>query len=620
MARRSDDGHSWAATTVAAAMKQTDPFREAWKVPVAPSPERPERVRPQRPASAGRRLEPEKEPEAGLRRREGPEGFLGGALGDFSECLHSHILAFMGFHHPHLARLKALLDRQVAALGQGLLGAMAAKAALLGFRTFSQTQGLMRKLGEYRSMLLECREQLKFAQATCRAEAAMRRGASLEATTERQRRTVLFLQVQALLSGGLRSSAETKQLLRRCVEAWCSRCAARAFKERTATVFARRSCHALSSTCLHLCMAAWRSATTGPARRLCEANAAAASQTAATATTMCERAWAAVDGLCHINDATTAAMALQLCFSAWHKQALAAAIAHEAGIATEAVQTRLLRAHAALMHLCGRPTASKPFEAWLRLVTVVRSSRNAAVADAAQKAQLSAETAARRRLQVMERWPRETLLHVSLLRWAAEAVRTVERRQARGLRHKGRSKLQLLVLCRESGLLQRCLVLWSCQARVASGAPGWLRAVPRVSVAVATDPSPDPTMLLRQQGDLERRLWHEQMQRHSAEQQLQQAELKLNEVLQQRLQLSFARPMAPVPQPEQELHFQVEVQPIWDPREPSVYHNSGQTGEDCTTRLNLAAKASESEQGYMELLEYHRRRAKEVRGRCVRFE
>eukprot|EP00930_Biecheleria_cincta_P075886 TRINITY_DN6307_c2_g1_i1.p1 TRINITY_DN6307_c2_g1~~TRINITY_DN6307_c2_g1_i1.p1 ORF type:complete len:827 (-),score=148.91 TRINITY_DN6307_c2_g1_i1:26-2506(-) len=204
---------------------------------------------------------------------------MAGPLAEFSERLHSFLLTFMGFHHPHKDRLRAAVDQQVEALGSGLTTMLFAQKAFQGLRSSAREGALWKKLRDYRQKLLEARCQLQEAQDLASKEAALRRHTQNASLFAQERRA--DAQAAAVRVLCRRPRGSEMQLLR-CLAAW-QRCAASkssARKSATRSVFTAQASEETSR--LRAIFAKWQQVAMASTQRR---EIAAASDTASKAVT-----------------------------------------------------------------------------------------------------------------------------------------------------------------------------------------------------------------------------------------------------------------------------------------------------------------------------------------------
>eukprot|EP00931_Biecheleriopsis_adriatica_P103706 TRINITY_DN78508_c0_g1_i1.p1 TRINITY_DN78508_c0_g1~~TRINITY_DN78508_c0_g1_i1.p1 ORF type:complete len:719 (+),score=149.01 TRINITY_DN78508_c0_g1_i1:99-2255(+) len=501
-------------------------------------------------------------------------------LCDFTERLHSFILTLMGFHHPHIKRLRVALDQQVDALSQGLTSVLVAKDALYAMRSAARENGLWEKLKEYRQRLLRCCEETQQAWAEADKEHALRHIETRALNLARHRGTAARATAARVLLAGPSSS---EFLLQACLAAWRRRSSVAAATRCAAWRASLLRLSASNEVCLHASFAAWRSLAQARAgsRSLAEAQDEALRKLSEAQQ---EADGVAEQRLRQARDSLATVLTLRAseadqqqasrCLAAWHQHVLKARC-----------QSLKERAEAAELAAAGLEEAAEHLAAkW-----------DGRLQHLSQRFQGAGRHSAKHRLKV------------TFLSWAAEARGLSKQRERRNVAVQVASYGSEL-LCRQRLLsLLRCTLLrWQGVAR------GSAEAKERESI--------------RQQAAEERKHRSDTAERTVAE--CVQPPSRQPEVFQGAWQPWQLAPTLPQPwRPPLEAKMRNSWDPVIVPSEPvkeewSIHGRAATCPEEPGTQALLpeavkhwclASQASASEEGYLELLEYHRQRARQER-------
>jgi len=173
---------------------------------------------------------------------------LASALESATACIDQRALTFLGFHHPHIEKLRDCIHQQVDSIGRSALAALAKTRVLLGFHALLLTSGLRRQLQHYRTLLQDCRRKLGEA-----LEAAQQQSTASASAEDARRRS----HAAALQMGSLLSCIERGALLKFYLGAWDRRRLSVASSRRLAHIHALQLCTSRSTNVVRCCLSAW---------------------------------------------------------------------------------------------------------------------------------------------------------------------------------------------------------------------------------------------------------------------------------------------------------------------------------------------------------------------------
>lgn len=545
-------------------------------------------------------------------------------LAEFSERLHGFLLAFMGFHHPHKDRLRAAVDQQVGALGSGLTSMLTAQKVFHGLRSRARESALLNKLQEYRQKLLEARQQLQEAQEVARKEAALRRHAQNVSLAAKERSADAQAAAARLLC---HRPCGSEMQLQSCLAAW-QRCAAAkssARKSATRSVFTALASE--ETSVLRLVLAKWQQVAMASRQKF---EVAAASD------------------------------------------AVSKAVFHQIDNAKAATVAAVI----ASSHRCDHSRSARCFMAWNRaalisrcqeLHTSVQASKQRVAEQANSLLQFRGYLGRRPRSEAA---PGAFCLKAILMSWAREADNTARRRHILEATHKVATRASELLYDRvTSNLLRGCFSGWARSGRMTADwnartaaftsdqqavvlqtenqqmqctnllerAPATESKTPKTSAPLrlheqrSTVPCGTTLRTFVQEEGHQTHLKHqlvfadctnEPAMHRSAQPRIEKDRLPLRQdayigvssvhELEEGLRPSDAKDHFPLGNHEtmpslwQDAHIDVS----------SLHEHGGWLRpSDAVKHYCLASQASQSEDGYLELLAYHRQRARDARAR-----
>jgi len=484
---------------------------------------------------------------------------LAAPLEEFSERLWGFVRTCLGLHHPHQDRLKAALDQQVEALGNGFTAVLSLSTAFAALRSSARESGLWQKLREYRERLFKCNAELKEARALASKEAALRRAMGEASSLAQHQAKAARGKAVALLCGG---PAASEVLMLSCLSSWrrlASMDAAARLSAMKALAMAFGSANSVKTRASFV---AWKSeARSSVEKRRAEEVGAGESQAAQL---LLSRAKAATASVVMAASSRAERQLLATHFAAWWRYAMKSQC--------QDLKTRAETAEYMAM----------------------------------QKANII------QKMSLSSRFGRSLrqLGQVTLLRWAREASNSARRRHVREAAVKSATfTSELLGQRRCQGLLGSCLGGWaeatpkprreapslgwsyaSCGSKVPAPDPRAAPVLRGASAPLKTSASQtEPSAPKKEEGDaqswLQQQKLHPPMPWEDKKQRPQSAAVVRTEPKQQ-----VAAEPTSVPDLEQDKSMQEAVR-HW-----------------C-----LATQASVSEEGYKQLLEYHRQKAKQDR-------
>jgi len=504
----------------------------------------------------------------GLRGQDGvrqSQRLLSAPLEEFSGRLWGFVRTCLGLHHPHEDRLKAALDHQVEALGNGFGAVLSMRTAFFAFRSSAREAGLWRKLREYRQRLFQCNVELREAKATASKEASLRRAMADAMSLSQHQAKAARCKAVAMLCGG---PAASEVLLMSCLSSW---------------------------------------------RRVASMDA--------TARTSAMKAFA-------MAFSATQSGKMRPCFLAWKVEAKSAAeqrITEEAhedwSVEAQLLLSRAKAATASVVMAAGskaeRQLLASNFTAWWRYTMKAKCQ------DLRVRAE-QAELMATKRADTVQKMSTSRfydpncrrLCQVTLLRWGREASCSARRWQVREAAAKAATlSAQLLRQQRCQGLLCSCLGGWA-------GATPGIRPEVRLGWSYASCgskevPVPSSRAAPLMRGTAPSISKSSALQTEPASSKTEASEK--NEMpgqawLWQQQQLHPSMPWAEKkPRPRSAGGFRTEAKKQVEATSVPDVAECDKSMQEAVKHLCLASQASVSEEGYKELLEYHRQKARQDR-------
>lgn len=369
-----------------------------------------------------------------------PTSGLLGPLADFSEGLMRQVQVMLGFYHPHLGRLRSLVEQQVEKLGEGFLNALLVKEAFFGMRLAVHTNELIQSLAKRQRLLSACRAKLEESRTFLQEQVELRIADQAAAAAELdqckqdgQRELRGETELRCAAEKALVAAAERrklvlsaaanlltrrcgKELLRRAFSSWC---AARGDLERRSRLAELlRKCRSRSEAALVLekCFHGWRLVAAQAAWS--RSASAAVGQVASAADHWTTRA------LCALGRRSRQFNELKLwqkCFHAWANQHMLGRLkqlqerATSAGSASRAAAETRRR----LAEAFARATAAGGFSRACRLVEAafLRWALEASRSHSGARLRAARYDAAAFQVKLLRRHGLTTLLRSSLLGW-----------------------------------------------------------------------------------------------------------------------------------------------------------------------------------------------------------
>jgi len=164
------------------------------------------------------------------------------------ECIDRRALTFLGFHHPHIEKLRDCIHQQVDSIGRAALAALTKSRVLLGFHSSLLTSALKGQLARYRVLLQDCRRKLGKAYEIVKLQST----AAASAEDARKRSHASARQMALLLS-----SVERGALLKFYLGAWDRRRLSAASSRRVAHLRTLQLCTSRSTNLVRCCLSAW---------------------------------------------------------------------------------------------------------------------------------------------------------------------------------------------------------------------------------------------------------------------------------------------------------------------------------------------------------------------------